>query len=106
MEYSSDDKQRFETYVKVHLRSKADLPDNEKIPELRKRLNTKWIQLAINVAIIVVFGYMYLRGYTTFGDTFYYVIFGLFLLNMGLITLQRRQILELIRYFEHKLETG
>jgi hypothetical protein len=106
MKYSSDDEARFQTYAEVHLRSKEDLTDSEKISALRKKLSTKWIQLFINIAIIVVFAYMYFNGYTTFGDVFYYVLFGLFLVNIGLITLQRRQINELIEYIEYRIERG
>jgi hypothetical protein len=106
MNYSSQDEARMKTYAKVHLRSKEDLPHSEKITELRKRLKTKWIQLAINVAIILVFAYMFLRGYTTFGDIFYYVLFALFVVNIILIFMQRRQITELISYLEFKKERG
>jgi hypothetical protein len=106
MNYSADEEARMQSYAKVHLRSKTDLPHEDKIIELNKRLKTKWIQLVINVAIIVVFGYMFLRGYTTFSDIFYYVLFGLFFINVVLIFLQRRQINELISYLEFKAERG
>lgn len=106
MTYSSEDEARYKTYVEVHLRKKTGLSDSEKIEELKNKLKNKWIQLFVNVAIIVVFGYMYFYGYSTFGDIFYYAIFALFLINMGLITLQKRQINELIGYLEYRIERG
>lgn len=106
MKYSEEERARMSTYAKVHLRSQEDLPLRDKIIELNKRLRTKWIQLVINVAIIVVFGYMFFRGYTTFSNIFYYILFALFLVNVILIFLQRRQINELIDYLEFKAERG
>lgn len=106
MTFSEEDEARLETYAQVHLRKKQDLSDPEKVTALRKKLTNKWIQLFINVAIILVFGYMFLMGYTTFGDIFYYIIFGLFLVNMLLIFLQKKQIEELIDYLEYKMRAG
>ncbi len=106
MMYSEEDEARLETYALVHLRKQQDLSDPEKLDALKKKLNNKWIQFFINVAIILVFGYMFLMGYSTFGDIFYYIIFGLFLVNMFLIFLQKRQLEELITYFEYKARSG
>lgn len=107
MYYSDDDKARFKTYLKVFLRSeKNDLADTDKIPVLKKKLNSKWMQLYINVGIIILFLFMYFNGYTTFGDIFYFVIFGVFTINIILIYVQRRQINELIDYLEYRIETG
>jgi purine-cytosine permease-like protein len=107
MSYSPDDKARFKTYLEVFLRSENDdLTDTEKIPALKKKLNSKWIQLFINVAIIILFAFMYLNGYTTFGDFFYYIIFGVFAINIALIFWQRRQITELIEFLEYRIERG
>ena len=107
MSYSSDDKARFKTYLEVFLRSENEaLRDTEKIPALRKKLNSKWVQLFINVAIIILFVFMYLNGYTTFGDIFYYFIFGVFAINIALIFWQRKQITELIEFLEYRIERG
>jgi fatty-acid desaturase len=107
MNYSEDDKARFKTYLEVFLRSeKSELADTDKIPVLKKKLNSKWIQLFINIAIVLLFMFMFFNGYTTFGDIFYYVIFGVFTINIILIYFQRRQINELINYLEYRIERG
>jgi hypothetical protein len=106
MSYSADDEARFETYAQVHLRKKTDLTDREKVEELHAKLKGKWLQFFFNIAIIVVFLFMFLNGYTTFGDVFYYFVFALFTINISLILWQRKQIQELIQYLEYRIERG
>lgn len=106
MSYSNEDVDRFEVYEKAHLRKKADLPDREKITELQKKLKGKWFQFFLNIGIIVIFLYMFINDYTTFPDFFYYFVFALFVINIGLIFLQRRQIEELISYIQYKIDRG
>lgn len=106
MSYSKDDVDRFEVYEQAHLRKKTDLPDREKIPELEKKLKGKWLQFFLNIGIIVIFLYMFVNDYTTFPDFFYYFVFVLFVVNIGLIFLQKRQIEELIGYLQYRIDRG
>ena len=106
MSYSGRDEERLETYLSVHLRSKKDLPDKEKIPELEKKLRNKYIQFIVNVVIILLFIYAFFNDLTTFGDWFFYLIFGVFALNILLLAVQRRQLNELIEYVNHRLDRG
>lgn len=102
--YTSEDEARFKIYAKVHLRSKNELSDIDKIPALNKKLTYKWVQLFINIGIILVFGFMYFTGISTFGDLFYYAVFGVFVINIALISVQQRQIKELIGYLEYRIQ--
>ncbi len=106
MPFSPDDKEKFEIYSEVHLRSEKELPDSEKITALQKKLRYKNIHLVINIAIIVVFAFMFVAGLTTFANWFYYILFGVFALNIFLIHLQKKQINSLISYLNYKIERG
>ena len=99
MSSREEDEERFRIYEQVHLRSKEDLTQTEKIEELNRKLRNKSIHFILNISIVVLFAFMFLNGMTTFSDWFYYVLFGVFLLNMILIYLQRRQIRELIIHY-------
>lgn len=106
MSYSSSEEEKFDAYLNVHLRSKQDLPDEEKIPELEKKLRNKFIQFVVNIIIIVLFIYAFFNDLTTFGDWFFYLIFVVFAINILLLAVQRRQINELIEYINHRLDRG
>jgi len=103
MANSEADKERLELYLEVHLRNKQDLTDSEKIPFLEKKLRSKTIHLVINIAIIVVFIFMFAGGLTTFPEWFYYILFGVFALNVFLIHIQKKQIRSLIDYLNRKI---
>ncbi len=94
------DEERYKIYEQVHLRSKGDLTSSEKIEELKKKLRNKSIHFILNIAIVVLFVFMFLNDMTTFADWFYYVLFGVFLLNMILIQLQKKQINALLDYYK------
>ncbi|MCC5941629.1 MAG: hypothetical protein JJU37_08820 [Balneolaceae bacterium] len=106
MPNSSADAEKIELYKQVHLRSKNELSDDEKIPFLEKKRRSKWIQLGLNVSIIFLFIYMYSQGLTTFGDWFYYLLFGIFSLNLLLIYFQVKQINFLIEHMQSERDRG
>ncbi len=106
MSYSNKDEERLEAYMSVHLRKKKDLPDDEKIPELQKKRRNKYIQFVLNLVIIVLFIYAYLYDLTTFGDWFFYLIFGVFAINIILLYVQRNQLNELIDYVNYNIDRG
>jgi len=100
------DKEKLELYSEVHLRNNQDLTDSEKIPILEKKLRSKTIHLVINIAIIVIFIFMFAGGLTTFPEWFYYILFGVFALNLFLIHLQKKQIRSLMNYLNQKIDRG
>lgn len=106
MAYSKKDQERLDTYMSVHLRKKEDLPNSEKIPELEKKRRNKYIQFVLNLVIIILFIYAYLFDVTTFGDWFFYLIFGVFAINMILLYVQRNQLNELIEYVNYNIDRG
>lgn len=103
MEHQTEDEERLSVYEEVHLRGKQDLSDEEKIDYLRKKSRNKSIHFIINIAIVLFFIMMLVNEATTFGDWFYYVLFGVFALNMLLIYFQKKQITSLIDYLNQKV---
>ena len=100
MEYQTEEEDRFTVYEEVHLRGKRDLSNEEKIDYLNKRSRNKSIHFIINVVIVIFFIFMLINEATTFGDWFYYVLFGVFALNMLLIYFQKKQITSLIDFLD------
>lgn len=100
MQYSAEDEDRLQTYAHIHLRGKSDLPVMEQLRELRKKVKLKWLQFAINAFVVVVLTYMYFRGSYDLHPLFYYPLSLLFVVNMGLIHFQVRQIRELRDYLK------
>lgn len=96
-------KERYAIYEEVHLRGKKGLSTEEKIEFLHKKSRNKTIHFIINVVIVIFFIFMLVNGATTFGDWFYYVLFGVFALNMLLIYFQKKQITSLIDNLDKKL---
>ncbi len=106
MPNSSVDSEKIELYKQVHLRTKRELSDEEKVPFLEKKRRSKWIQLVLNISIILLFAYMYTQGLTTFDDWFYYLLFGIFSLNLFLIYFQVKQINVLIDHINRERDRG
>ena len=105
MDHHKELEEKFAIYEEVHLRGKKDLTTEEKIEFLHKKSRNKSIHFIMNVVIVIFFIFMLINGATTFGDWFYYVLFGIFALNMILIYFQKKQITNLITYLDKKLYT-
>jgi hypothetical protein len=103
MDHQTELEERFAVYEEVHLRGNKDLSTEEKIEFLKKKSRNKSIHFIINVVIVIFFILMLVNGATTFGDWFYYVLFGVFALNMILIYFQKKQITSLIEFLNRKL---
>ena len=106
MEYQTEEEEKLAVYEEVHLRGKKDLSNKEKIDFLKKKNRNKSIHFIINVVIVVFFIFMLINEATTFGDWFYYVLFGVFALNMLLIYFQKKQIASLIDFLDRNYRTG
>ncbi len=101
MAYSSEDLERFKSYEKVHLRGvDDDLSIRNKIETLNKKERNKWYMLWINVLAIVFFSYSHYFEITALGDTIYFILLVVFTINVALIFLQKKQIRELIEFYE------
>jgi Mg2+/citrate symporter len=101
----SDNKEqeRLQSYLNIHLKKdKQSLSIAEQIDELHKRDRNKWIQLAVNIAAILFFGYSFYFDITQLSQTFFIIIIIVFALNVGLIFYQKKQISELIDYLKWK----
>lgn len=93
-------------YEKVHLRSDADLPHEEKISRLVNKRRSKWIQIIFNVVVISGLGYAYFVGYRPFADWVYYILLFIFVLNVVLLYWQKNQIEDLSVYLKENVKSG
>ncbi len=101
----SETQDKLQSYLKIHLKKdEHSLSDSEKIEALHKKKRNKWIQLVVNIAAILFFGYSFYFDITQLGQTFFIIIFVVFAINMGLIFYQKNQIDELITYLQWKIE--
>lgn len=102
-EFSEGDKERYESYLKIHLKKdqlEASLSDQ--IEALQKRDRNKWFHLLVNIAAILLFGYSFYYDLTQLSNTFFIIIAVIFGVNVVLIFYQKRQIKELIEYLSWK----
>lgn len=97
------EQERMESYLNVHLKQEyhAESPSVQ-IEELQKRDRNKWIQLAVNIAAILFFGYSFYFEITELSQTFFIIIVAVFGINVGLIFFQKKQIQELIAFLKWK----
>lgn len=101
----SETQDRLQSYLKVHLKKdELSLSKSEQVEALHKKKRNKWIQLAVNIAAILFFGYSFYFDITQLGQTFFIIIFAVFAINMGLIFYQTNQIDELLAYLQWKIE--
>lgn len=103
-DFSNSEKQnKLQSYLTIHLKKdEQTLPPADQIEALDKKKRNKWIQLAVNIAAILFFGYSFYFNITELGNTFFYIIFAVFVINMGLIFYQMNQIDELVDYLRWK----
>lgn len=103
--YSEQEKDRFNALLKVHLKQKEQSePIGEQLRLVEKKKRNKWWMLAVNVAAILFFGYSFLFNITQLGDTLMYVLLIVFVINVGLIFYQQKQLGELIDFLRWKQE--
>ncbi len=101
----SETQERLQSYLTVHLKKdELSLSENEQVDALQKKKRNKWIQLAVNIAAILFFGYSFYFDITQLGQTFFIIIFAVFVINVGLIFYQKNQIDELLEYLQWKIQ--
>lgn len=95
------DKERFERFEKVHLRgADENLTTSERIEFLNKRIRKKNWLIGLNVLAILFFSYSFYYGITQLGETLFTILVVVFIVNVGLILLQKRQITEMIEVYD------
>lgn len=100
---NSEEQARLQSYLNIHLKKdKQSLPVSGKIEALHKRDRNKWIQLIVNIAAILFFGYSFYFDITQLSQTFFIIILAVFFINIALIFYQKNQIQELIDYLRWK----
>ncbi len=103
-DFNNSEKQaQLQSYLKIHLKKdELSLPVKGQIDALHKKKRNKWIQFAINIAAILFFGYSFYFQITDLSQTFFFIIFAVFVINVGLIFYQKKQIEELVGYLQWK----
>lgn len=102
-EFSEGEKQRYESYLKIHLKNEQlEASVGEQIEALEKRDRNKWFHLLINIAAILLFGYSFYFELTQLSDTFFIIITVIFAVNVVLIFYQKSQIKDLIGYLRRE----
>lgn len=97
------DEQRYQSYLKVHLKKdQQELSIPEQIEALEKRDRSRWWHLFVNLAAIFFFGYSFYFNITQLSQTFFIIIMVVFGINVGLILYQKKQIRRLINYLMWK----
>ena len=103
MTYSEQERERLESYLNIHLkRSHKGLSADQKIVALQKRDRKMWYRMVLNVFIMALFGYSYYYDITNLGSTILIILGVVFLVNVGMIFYQKKQIHELIAYLRHQ----
>ena len=101
--YDNKEQERLQSYLNIHLKKdQLDLSAEEQKEALQKRDRSKMWHIIINVVAILFFGYSFYYDITELSQTFFYIIFAVFGVNVGLIVYQKKQIKELISYLEWK----
>ena len=105
--YSPEQQQRYQSYLNVHLKDdERALSKSEQITILEKKNRNRWWLLLLNIAAILFFGYSFFYDITQLGSTLFYILVAVFVINLLLITYQKKQITELVEYLkwmeEHK----
>ncbi len=99
----SEYQKRLQSYLNIHLKKdKQSYTVPRQIEELHKKNRNKWIQLVVNIAAILFFAYSFYYNITQLSETFLIIIAAVFLINVGLIFYQKKQIQELINYLTWK----
>ncbi|MEX2600979.1 MAG: hypothetical protein WD355_04985 [Balneolaceae bacterium] len=95
-----DDKEQLERLEKVHLRgADENLAPGERIEFLKKRIRKKNWLIGLNVLAILFFSYSFYYGITQLGETLFTILVVVFVINVGLVLLQKRQIAEMIEVY-------
>lgn len=103
--YDQNEQQRLQSYLNIHLKKdQLELSPEKKIEALQKRDRAKMWHIIINVVAILFFGYSFYYDITELSQTFFYIIFAVFGVNVGLILYQKKQINELISFLEWEKE--
>ena len=100
---NTEEQQRLQSYLKVHLKKDAlSQSVDEQIEALRDRDKKRWLMLGVNILAILVFGYSFYYEITDLSQTFFIILAVVFGVNVGLIFYQKKQIAELIEYLRWK----
>jgi hypothetical protein len=97
--HSTKQEEQYQSYLNIHLKKEeCSLPVEEQIAILQKKNRKKWWLLGVNVAAIIFFGYSFFYSITQLSTTLMYILAAVFVINVGLIFYQKKQLNALIEY--------
>ena len=101
--YTTEQKKQFQAYLKLYLKEdQRGLSEEEQIEIIQKKNRSKWWHLAINILAIAFFTYSFFEGITQLSDILLYILFGVFVINVGMIFYQKKQMNRLVAYLKWK----
>jgi|GEM_PF-2440144 hypothetical protein len=96
--------EQIERYTRIFLRTTpVDAEAFEKVKQLARRKNRIQIMLGLNIVAIFLFGFSYFKGLSEMSDLMILALGGVFLLNVGLMTSQLKQITRFKIHLEDSL---
>lgn len=100
-DFTEEREDKLHSYLNIHLKKdELELTEEGQIAALRKRYRSKWWHFGVNFAVILLFAYSFFAGITELNNTIFIIIGVVFVINIGLIFYQMKQINELILYLE------
>jgi hypothetical protein len=99
MQYNEDQVKRIDSFLRLHIgKEHANLPSAEKIAHLYRKDRKYWIMMGVNILAIAFFGYSFLAEITAMSAWIFYLLMGVFVLNIIFLSYQKRRIREVIEY--------
>ena len=99
----SEPSPREQALLKVHLTDEQQAqPPAEQRQALQKKKRKQSLFLAINLLAIAFFGYSFYSGITQLSTTIWYILIAVFVLNVGLIFYQKKQLNRCISYLTNR----
>lgn len=96
--------EQIDRYSRIFLRTTpTDAENSEKIKQLARRKNRIQIMLGLNIVAIFLFGFSYFKGISQMSNTMIIALGGVFMLNVGLMISQLKQIKRFKKHLEESL---
>lgn len=107
MNWSEEERQRIASYERVHLKKdQLDLPPDKKMQAVQQREKRLWLMLGFNLLAVFFFGYSYFYNITRLSDTILIILALVFLVNIGMVFYQKKQVDHIKTYLNSLIENN
>lgn len=101
MSYTEDQLKRIHTFLNYHLGEQGkQMPLDRQIESLTGRRRRFQIMMIVNVLALLFFAYWFLAGITALPNYVFYILLGIFLLNVFTVQYQKKQLQEAVDYLK------